>query len=289
MRRHLIAIVVLLAAIGVSAGIVFGAPGIATKLIGPATSPPMADTIFNVALFGALLVAAVIGGAICRQNALAPGRQVAIMLPLSIAIGAAGLSLATADAALAGTLARGEATFPGIGLVTWGAAIVLIQAGAEEVYFRGWLQPVLARAWGQPVAVLVAALAFTTLHLMGGSRAPITLINLLLGGLLFGTLAAYGRGIAGAVGAHFAWNATEQLVFGLDPNPGIGSFGSFLDFELVGPAAWGGSEEGLNASFAMSMVLIGLLVPIILLTRQALTSTAAKPQPAAASKAVPAR
>ena len=54
--------------------------------------------------------------------------------------------------------------------------------------------------------------AFAALHLMGGARSPTTLINMFLGGLLFGYLAAYGRGIAGAVGAHFAWNATEQLL-----------------------------------------------------------------------------
>lgn len=284
-RDHVIAIVVLIGAIGLSAGIVYGGPIVASRLIGPATSAAMADTIFNLVLFGGLLLLAVIGGLLCRVNAVAPGQHAAILFPAGLAIGTLGLSMAAGDAWLAGTLARGETTFPGIGLIAWGTAVVFLQASAEEAYFRGWLQPVLARAWGRPVAVLVAALAFAALHVMGGTRAPITLVNLLLGGLLFGTLAAYGRGIAGAVGAHFAWNASEQLLFGLDPNPGIGSFGSLMDFELIGPAAWGGSDEGLNASFAMSMVLIALLIPVILLTRDALIGDAARPAPASAPTA----
>jgi membrane protease YdiL (CAAX protease family) len=104
---------------------------------------------------------------------------------------------------------------------------------------------------------------------MGGARSPTTLINLFLGGVLFGILAARGGGLAGAIAAHFSWNWSEQILLGLDPNPGVGSFGAWLDLDLAGPALWGGSEEGLNASLAMTMTLLALLVPLIILFRSA--------------------
>ena len=92
-----------------------------------------------------------------------------------------------------------------------------------------------------------------------------TLLNLFLGGLLFGLLAARSGGLAAAIAAHFSWNWAEQLLFGLDPNPGIGSFGSILNLELVGSSWWGGSDEGLNASIAMTFALAMLLAPLLIL------------------------
>ena len=71
-----------------------------------------------------------------------------------------------------------------------------------------------------------------------------------------------------------AWNGTEQLMLGLDPNPGVGSFGTLLDFDLTGPSIWGGSEEGLNASLAMSVALAVLLVPLVLAVRRQISKTA---------------
>jgi serine/threonine protein phosphatase PrpC len=151
---------------------------------------------------------------------------------------------------------------------------VLFAAAIEEIFFRGWLQPALARDFGTPVAILLAALAFSALHVMGGARSPTTLVNLFLGGLLFGLLAARGAGVAGAAAAHFAWNWSEQIALGLDPNPGVGSFGALVDLELAGSALWGGSDEGLNASIAMTMALLVLVTPLALLDRR-------KPVPAA--------
>jgi len=137
----------------------------------------------------------------------------------------------------------------------------------EEVYFRGWLQPLLVRHYGMPVALLLSSLAFAALHIIGGARSPVTVANLFLGGLLFGLLAARGEGLAGAIAAHFTWNWSEQILLGVDPNPGVGSFGALLNLDLAGPALWGGSEEGLNASLAMTMTLLALLVPLLILFR----------------------
>ncbi len=103
------------------------------------------------------------------------------------------------------------------------------------------------------------------------------LVNLMLGGVLFGLLALRSGGLAAPVAAHFAWNATEDLGFGLVPNPGIGPLGALVDLDLAGPAHWGGSEEGLNTSVGMTVVLAALVV--LLLAR----SVRSKPAAAAAA------
>jgi membrane protease YdiL (CAAX protease family) len=119
------------------------------------------------------------------------------------------------------------------------------------------------RSWGPATGVIVASLAFAALHLAGGARSPLTLLNLFFGGLLFGLLALRTGGIAAPAGAHALWNWAEQILLGLDPNPGTGSFGALFDLDLVGTAAWGGSEEGLNASLALTFVLVALIVPLL--------------------------
>lgn len=268
---HAATVLAIMISLAVGAGLIAFGPDVAEALIAalaPDGDGPVLDSLFNGVIFGGMLVAALALGLAYRVAPLAPGRRIGAMIALGLFVGLFGVAVAAGYAGIVGTLHPQGMGPGGAGLLLWGAAIVLLQAGAEEAFFRGWLQPVLARRWGIAPAIVAAALAFAALHVMGGARAPVTLVNLFLGGMLFGLLAAYGRGIAGAVAAHFAWNATEQLMLGLDPNPGVGSFGTLLDFDLIGNAAWGGSDEGLNASLAMSVALAALLVPLVLLLRR---------------------
>lgn len=226
------------------------------------------ETVFTLAIFAPLLGVAIVGGRPTGIATMNPGPRSGARLIQGAAIGLAGLALAVGYAAVAGTLVRGGGPPPSVGPLVLGGVVVLVQVTAEEAYFRGWLQPLLATAWGLRVAVPVVALGFALLHVAGGLRGPVELLNLLLGGLLFGLLAMRGGGLAGAIGAHLAWNGAEQLGLGLDPNPGIGAYGALVDYDLVGRAVWGGSDAGLNASVAMTISLLALLVPLVLLSRR---------------------
>ncbi|TCP67910.1 hypothetical protein C8J43_103554 [Sphingomonas sp. PP-CE-1G-424] len=226
------------------------------------------ETVFTLAIFVPLLVMAIVGGRLTGIATLNLGARPGARLAQGAAIGFGGLLLAIGYAAIAGTLVRGAGTTLSVVSLGLGALVVLVQVTAEEVYFRGWLQPLVATAWGMRIAVPVVAIGFALLHVAGGLRGPIELLNLLLGGLLFGLLTARGGGLAGAIGAHLAWNGAEQLGFGLDPNPGIGGYGALVDYDLVGKALWGGSDAGLNASVAMTISLLALLVPLVLLSRR---------------------
>ena len=218
-----------------------------------------ADAIFTVLMFTPLLLVALVGGALTRVAVLAPGARWASAAARGAGLGLGSLLLAAVYAALAGTVQRG--TGGGVPLLlALGVLVVTMQAGIEEVLFRGWLQPLLARGMGEWAAVGVTAVVFALLHAIVGGIDGVSLLNLLLGGLLFGLLAARDRGIAGAVAAHVAYNAAEQLLLGLDPNPGTGSFGTVVDLDLVGPLRWGGSDVGLNASWATTCALLVILV-----------------------------
>lgn len=268
------ALLVLGAAIALCAFVVFYGPAGAERLMpllgsGQQANYPAIETLYSGLIFGALLLFALLGGVLSKVNPLRIGRRPATMLPIGALIGLIGVLASAGYAWLAGTLNYGPNVARDVGLLLWGTGIVLFGAAVEEIYFRGWLQPVLARQYGAPIAVLLSAVAFATLHVMGGARSPTALINLFLGGLLFGLLAARGGGLAAAIAAHFTWNWSEQILLGLDPNPGVGSFGAWLDLDLSGAAIWGGSDEGLNASLAMTLTLLALLVPLLILSRTA--------------------
>ena len=263
---------VLLAASVICALILWGGAQLSGSAIsalsghGP-SSAAMDETIASIIIFGLIFCAGLGGGALSGFNAARLGPRPGLRLLEGGGIGLVGFLIATALAGIAGVLhwAHGGS---GAGLLLWGTALILLQAGSEEVFFRGWLQPVLVESWGAP-GVLVTAIAFALLHLIGGASAAVSVLNLFLGGLLFGVLAARFNGIAAAFAAHFSWNWAEQLVLGLDPNPGSGSFGSILNFDLVGSAWWGGSEEGLNASIAMTFALAIILVPLLIFAARA--------------------
>lgn len=269
--RKLIGVAVLLIAIALCWGVIFvgqryGGAVIAATVGEPATpiQNAAAETIFNLLIFAPLLLAGMIGGLIERRNAAALGDRPARGLGLGLLIGFVGLSVSAGYAWLAGAVVPG--TTPALVplLLGWGLLSVLLQTGAEEVFFRGWLQPALAARWGTAAGIVAAAFAFAALHVAGAPEmlGPIPLLNLTLGGLMFGLLAAHGRGIAAAIGVHWAWNGSEQLVYGLDPNTGIGGFGALMDKDLVGAPIWGGSPDGLNGSIGMTFALLAILVPL---------------------------
>jgi membrane protease YdiL (CAAX protease family) len=227
------------------------------------------EIIFALIVYGGLLLFALLCTRIQRTR-LRLGRTPMGMLAVGGAVGAIGLGAAVLLAKLAGSLQASAAPASSAGLILCGTGLVLFAASAEEVYFRGWIQPAVAASSGMAAAVLLSSACFSTLHILGGARGPLTLLNLFLGGLLFGLLAARGAGLAAPIGAHAVWNWSEQIGLGLDPNPGVGSFGALSSFDLVGRPVWGGSGQGLNGSLAMTISLIALLAPMLILMRREL-------------------
>jgi CAAX protease family protein len=91
----------------------------------------------------------------------------------------------------------------------------LLVSVVEEAFFRGYLQGGIARLldghrFGRTIAIVVAALLFGLMHLPGGGWMWVIFAT--VAGLAYGLAYRFG-GLAAAVLAHFALNATHFLLF----------------------------------------------------------------------------
>lgn len=246
--------------LAISALLILFAPGIVSKV---AVRSEAGQTLLIYAVI--FLPMAATGLAFARIEEFsalrvgdAPGRWAGI----GMGAGMFGLAMTALLSAIAGSLVPGQAASAGAAGLLAGTGLILFQTGSEELFFRGWLLRAIEGRTNPVVALILSAVLFTVFHILGGSRAAMTLLNLFLGGVWFGLLAWRSGGLVAPLLAHFGWNATEELIAGLSPNPGIGSFGALHDWDLFGSPFWGGSEEGLNTSVGMSIVLVALIVPL---------------------------
>lgn len=223
---------------------------------------------FTLFLFGLLAVPPLL--LLVRRHAWATllGAALGRWTGLGLAMGIGGFTITMSYAWFAGALIPATDGWAGFLPFAFGTLVVLFQSASEELFFRGWLQSDLEKRWDSRWALAATALGFAALHVVGGARAPLSLLNLLLGGLLFGLLAQRSRGLAASIAAHGGWNWAEQMVFGTDPNPGRSVFGALFDHDLVGNPLWGGSSEGINASIAMTIVLAALIAPLLALSKK---------------------
>lgn len=235
---------------------------------------PAAYVAFTLVIYVPLLPIAVMAGLLTQTKVLRGGHNRLRWTVLGGALGAGGLCATLAMNWLNGGLLAGSGVAGFSLLVLLGITVTLVQSAMEEVLFRGWLQTALSARLGQAGGVIGATVLFMGFHLLGGSRQFLSLVVIAMAGMLFGLLALRSGGLLAPVAAHAAWNASENSVFGLVPNPGNEVLGSILDFDLAGNPLWGGSDEGLNASLGAVLVLSALILPL-------LVGRTAKPAPAA--------
>jgi membrane protease YdiL (CAAX protease family) len=124
---------------------------------------------------------------------------------------------------------------------------------------------VLCASWGPWLGLLATSALFAGLHMIAGAHGALAVVNLLLGGMLFGLLALRSGGLAAPAAAHFAWNWTESGVLGLDAGP----TGRLLDLRLQGSALWSGGPDTMNGSLAMTIVLSALVLTLMSVKPQA--------------------
>jgi len=227
------------------------------------TNAAGAMAIYYLLLFAPLIALAIVLAKFGGQTAMRMGANPRRWLVLAAALGLGGLAINVGFSWVNGGLVRGSGGGIGAGLLIIGCALTLLQVFAEEILFRGWLQPALVARLGAAGGVALGAVLFAAFHLITGERAPLSLVNLALGGVWFGLLALRSGGILAPVAAHFAWNVLEDLFLGLTPNPGTGTLGAITDLDLMGSPWWGGTEEGLNASVGTTLVLVALIVPLL--------------------------
>lgn len=236
-------------------------------------------SLFYLLVFGPILALAILLGLMFGQSVLRIGERPLLWLGLGLGAGAVGIGGTLGFSWLSGGVALaplGDGN--SLRLVAIGIGLTLFQVTSEEVLFRGWLQPGLIARIGPFAAVVITALVFAAFHAIAATADWISLVNMLLGGLLFGLLALRSGGIIAPVAAHFAYNAIEDNVLGLVPNPGNGALGSLHNLELVGAPIWGGGQDGLNASIGTSVILVALCLPLLLRGNRTPVATPVQPR-----------
>jgi uncharacterized protein len=220
---------------------------------------PWSDILTSGALqimvFGLFLIVAMAAVGWQGRRLWRAGSEPTTDLAMGLACGSAGFGAAVLIAFLAGAVAPATPIPSPVGAILAGAALVLLQSGAEEAFFRGWLQPVLCTSWGAWPGLLLAAAAFAALHIIAGAHGALAVANLFLGGLLFGLLALRTGGLLAPIAAHFAWNWSESGLLGLNPD----ASGSVLALRLTGAPLWNGGADTMNGSLATTLVLAALV------------------------------
>lgn len=254
-------------ALGLAAALLLLRAGQAVAELVSVSSLTGSIVLFYGAVFGPLVVLSLALGKIEGRSVLRGGTRRLRWATIGLVTGAGGLGAAALFAWLHGVLAAAPigdgAADRGAGFIALGLAITVLQVLAEELLFRGWLLAALLDRMMPALAIGLSAAAFSLFHLIGGAQAPLSLLNLMLGGVWFGLLAWRSGGILAPFMAHFGWNVAEDMGLGLVPNPGVGEFGALSDHDIIGPALWGGSDDGLNASIAMTIVLVALIIPLL--------------------------
>jgi membrane protease YdiL (CAAX protease family) len=134
--------------------------------------------------------------------------------------------------------------------------IIGLRAFGEELFFRAWLQPLLVRSWGASLAVAATSVFFGLAHALSRDVPFLVFVNVSLAGAFFGLLALRTGGLAAPFAAHWVWNAVEQCLLGLTPNPGSDPMGTVFNLDLVGPHLLSGGADGLNGSIGNTAALI---------------------------------
>ncbi len=132
-------------------------------------------------------------------------------------------------------------TFTNIGLMSsTGVLMVMI---TEEGFFRGWLWASLKRSGKSDVQVLVwTTIAFVSWHLSAVSletgfdlpaeEIPIYLINVVILGLIWGTMRMVSGSILVPALSHSVWNGIDYPLFGFGEK--VGALG-IVDTHIYGP------------------------------------------------------
>jgi uncharacterized protein len=181
--------------------------------------------------------------------------------PTELGLGALiGFGLVTATVIL--LWAFGSYTVAGVNSV----AVIFVSlandgAGAfvEEVILRGIVFRISEERLGTWVALAISVLLFALLHLTSPGATVIgAIVTGVEGGILLSAAYVLTRRLWLAIGIHFAWDFSQDAVFGM----GKGAKG-LLQGELGGPTFLAGGSAGIEGSFVA--LLLCLIVSALLL------------------------
>lgn len=186
---------------------------------------------------------------------------------LGAALGWGGMVACVLPIALAGGLyVSWYWSWHNLGLLFVDLAILGAAAVAEEVAFRGYPFQRLIDATGPVTATVLAAFAFGMLHMGNPDVSAASTLTTVLAGWLLALAYLRTRALWVCIGFHFAWNVAMGIVFGL-PISGLTHYSPLIKTYTYGPIWLTGDGYGPEGSAIAILVLLGLLVVMMVVTR----------------------
>ncbi len=178
------------------------------------------------------------------------------MLLLGLLIGFVTNGICVGGAVLAGNIQLEFTQFSVVGLMVF-FIFILIQASTEELVCRGFAYQRLKRTYGTAAAVVGSAIIFSLGHIFNTGVTPLALIDIFLIGVFYALMVRYCDSIWMAMGAHTAWNFTQNILLGL-PNSGTASSYSF--FGLAGTST---NSLAYDTAFGVEGTVLAVVLNII--------------------------
>lgn len=107
-----------------------------------------------------------------------------------------------------------------IPLLIFAVIAVFIQCADEEIFCRIYMYQKLKSGYNAKVALIANSIIFGLLHIFNDGITVIAMISLIGFGLLMSMYVYCYDDIWGAIGLHFSWNFTQNLIYGM-PNSGM--------------------------------------------------------------------
>ena len=184
------------------------------------------------------------------------------MLLIGLAFGFACNAACVGVGVLTGSLQLEFTQFSPVGLLAF-LIFIFIQSSTEEITARGFIYQRVCRTYGEWPAIIVSAAAFAFMHIFNDGIQVLPMINLFLIGVLYALMVRYFDSIWMAMGAHTAWNLTQNIIFGL-PNSGTPSTYSF--FSLVGASSNGIAYDtvfGVEGSVLAAVLHLACIIALV--------------------------
>lgn len=132
----------------------------------------------------------------------------------------------------------------------------------EEILLRGIVFRITEEKWGSTIALITSGLIFAGLHLVNPHVTIISILCITVVGVLLGAAYMYYRSLWVPIAIHFAWNFTQNGIFGAITS-GNEKTTSLFTTQIAGPEILTGGQFGPEGS--IQAVLFCLITAVIIL------------------------
>lgn len=133
--------------------------------------------------------------------------------------------------------------------------VYFVAAALEEIMVRGYIQGRLMTKVNKFVAIIIASLIFSVMHIANANIDLFALLNLFLAGLLLGASYLYTKNLWFPICLHTAWNWIQGSILGYEVS-GTQMFPSLIEQYLPEDNILNGGKFGFEGSIICTILTV---------------------------------